>query len=318
MTAGNLEDDLELRELFAEHSRELYRSAAPVSEWPIVAWCRALGDNNPVYRDGIAARHYGHGGIIAPPVMMHAFTMPGVFSPQTGGLLAKLRQRLARDGLNSVLAASYEQEFLAPIHLGDRLTRIMRFESISDERTTSAGVGRFVVMAEEIVNQTGRRIGSQKLRTLFFAPPPAGRKADGDGQARPAAPGPESEDRILLPPLSIPLTTTLIVAAALASNDFEPIHHDRDAAQAQGLKDIVMNVLTSTGLAMRYVTDWAGPATTIRRISTRLKAPNYPGDTMTLTGWVEKSYRPGQAAEIHIHGSNAIGGHIESVIAING
>ncbi len=62
-----------------------------------------------------------------------------------------------------------------------------------------------------------------------------------------------------LPELPIPITTTLIVGGALASRDFTPVHHDKGAAQAQGMQDVFMNILTTNGLVGRYVTDWAGP-----------------------------------------------------------
>jgi acyl dehydratase len=62
-----------------------------------------------------------------------------------------------------------------------------------------------------------------------------------------------------LPPLPIPITTSLVVGGALASRDFTPVHHDRAAAQAAGLQDVFMNILTTNGLVGRYVTDWAGP-----------------------------------------------------------
>ncbi len=61
-----------------------------------------------------------------------------------------------------------------------------------------------------------------------------------------------------LPELPIDITTTLIVGGALASRDFTRVHHDKSAAQAQGMQDVFMNILTTNGLVGRYVTDWAG------------------------------------------------------------
>ena len=49
-----------------------------------------------------------------------------------------------------------------------------------------------------------------------------------------------------------------------------------------------MNILTTNGLVGRYVTDWAGPNALLKSVSIRLGAPNYPGDTMTITGAVTK------------------------------
>jgi uncharacterized protein len=89
-----------------------------------------------------------------------------------------------------------------------------------------------------------------------------------------------------LPPLHIPVTRTLIVAGAVASRDFEPVHHDHVVAQERGTADVFMNILTTNGLVGRFVTDWTGPAARLRRIDIRLGVPTYPGDTLRLTGTV--------------------------------
>ncbi|WP_097865499.1 MaoC/PaaZ C-terminal domain-containing protein [Streptomyces sp. rh34] len=87
-----------------------------------------------------------------------------------------------------------------------------------------------------------------------------------------------------LPPLDIPLTRTLIVAGAIASRDYQDVHHDAELAREKGSPDIFMNILTTNGLVGRYVTDHFGPAAVLRKVTIRLGAPNYPGDVMRLTG----------------------------------
>ncbi|MEE2035219.1 MaoC family dehydratase, partial [Rhodococcus chondri] len=89
-----------------------------------------------------------------------------------------------------------------------------------------------------------------------------------------------------LPPLSIHGDPTFIVSTALATRDFENVHHDRDKAQQRGSKDIFVNILTDTGLVQRYVTDWAGPRAVVKSISLRLGVPGYAYDTLTLSGTV--------------------------------
>ena len=91
-----------------------------------------------------------------------------------------------------------------------------------------------------------------------------------------------------LPALPIPLTRTLIVAAAIASRDYQDVHHDPGLAQERGSPDIFMNILTTNGFVGRYLTDWAGPNAVFKSVKIRLGAPNYPGDTMTMTGQVTK------------------------------
>ena len=69
-----------------------------------------------------------------------------------------------------------------------------------------------------------------------------------------------------LPAWSLPMTPTTIVSTAIATRDWQDVHHDRDIAQAAGSKDIFMNILTSNGLVERFVVDTLGP-------DTELKAP---------------------------------------------
>ena len=47
-----------------------------------------------------------------------------------------------------------------------------------------------------------------------------------------------------------------------------------------------MNIHTTLGLIQRYVADWAGPEAHWKAIRVRLGAPNYPHDTMTMSGAV--------------------------------
>jgi acyl dehydratase len=316
MAVTNPKTDPEILAFFSPDAVQICESEAPVSEWPIRMWCRATGDNNPVYQDRDAARRYGHKDVFAPPGMMHAFTMPGLLDPTHDHLLSRLRRKLAEYGLNSTVMGKYEQEFITPIRLGDRLTREVRFESMSDEKATGVGIGHFIPLVEKIVNQNGEVIGNQRMEVLFFRP---GTGKQIDQAAKPAKAAPAEAPpagTVELPPLSIPLTTTLIIAGAVASNDYEPFHHDRDAAQAQGMKDIFMNVLTSCGFAARYVTDWAGPAAVIKGHSTRLMASNFPGDVMTFTGTAEGPFQKGKEMKINPRCTNSLGTHMQSVFTI--
>jgi len=52
-----------------------------------------------------------------------------------------------------------------------------------------------------------------------------------------------------------------------------------------------MNILTTNGLVGRYVTDWAGPNAVLKKVAIKLGAPNFPGDTMKMSGAVTNSLR---------------------------
>ena len=89
-----------------------------------------------------------------------------------------------------------------------------------------------------------------------------------------------------LPAMVIDMTPTRVVAGAIASRDFMPVHHDREYAQAQGAPDIFMNILSDTGYCSRFLTDWAGPDARIRKLAIRLGVPVHPGHTLKYTGQV--------------------------------
>ena len=111
-----------------------------------------------------------------------------------------------------------------------------------------------------------------------------------------------------LPPLSLFGDPTFIVSTAIATRDYQDVHHDRDKAQAKGSKDIFVNILTDTGLVQRYVTDWAGPNARIRSISLRLGVPWYAYDTVTFTG--EVTAVDGDLVTVKVTGANSLGDHV--------
>ncbi|MGW2722924.1 MaoC family dehydratase [Streptomyces sp. NPDC001492] len=121
-----------------------------------------------------------------------------------------------------------------------------------------------------------------------------------------------------LPPLEIPVTRTLIVAGAIASRDYQDVHHDAELARQKGSPDIFMNILTTNGLVGRYITDHFGPTAVLRTVAIRLGAPNYPGDTMVLTGTVEKvvEQADGDTATVRVVGANGIGSHVTGTVTV--
>ena len=119
-----------------------------------------------------------------------------------------------------------------------------------------------------------------------------------------------------LPELPIPLTRTLIVATAIASRDYQDVHHDPTLAQERGSKDIFMNILTTNGLVGRFITDWAGPDAVIKKVAIRLGAPNYPGDTMTITGKVTAKDEAAGTIDVGLRGANSLGDHVTGTVTL--
>ncbi len=128
------------------------------------------------------------------------------------------------------------------------------------------------------------------------------------GLPGPVGPGDE------LPPLTVPVTRTLIVAGAVASRDYQDVHHDAEAARAKGSPDIFMNILTTNGLVGRYITDFFGPRAVLRKVAIRLGAPNYPGDAMELRGTVLA--RDGDTTDVRVVGANSLGHHVTGTVTV--
>ena len=119
-----------------------------------------------------------------------------------------------------------------------------------------------------------------------------------------------------LPEVAIDVTATLIVSAALASRDFKPLHHDKAAANASGMRDIFVNILASNGLVVKYVTDWAGPEAIVKRSSIRLGVPHYAGETLRLSGEVAAVDGAGNV-DVKVRGRNQMGDHVSGTITVN-
>ena len=118
-----------------------------------------------------------------------------------------------------------------------------------------------------------------------------------------------------LPPLEIDISTGLIVGTALATRDFEPVHHDKAVAKSTGLPDVFMNILTSQGLMERFVTDWSGPEAVVKSLDVKLGAPNVPGMVMTVTG--EVSAKEDGLVDVAVMGENNIWGmHMQGTVQI--
>jgi 3-oxo-4,17-pregnadiene-20-carboxyl-CoA hydratase beta subunit len=117
-----------------------------------------------------------------------------------------------------------------------------------------------------------------------------------------------------LPPLTIEATPTFVVSTALATRDFQDVHHDRDAAVARGSKDIFLNILTDTGLVQRFVSDWAGPEALVRSIKIRLGVPCYAYETLTFTGHVVS--RDGADVELAVSAVDSLGEHVTGTVSL--
>ncbi|TCO46747.1 MaoC family dehydratase [Actinocrispum wychmicini] len=116
-----------------------------------------------------------------------------------------------------------------------------------------------------------------------------------------------------LPELRIEATATFVVSTAIATRDFQDVHHDRDAAVRRGSQDIFLNILTTTGLVQRFVTDWAGPDSLVRNVSIKLGVPCYAGDTLVFAGHATEE---GDETVVSVTGRCSLGDHVTGTVRL--
>ncbi len=123
-------------------------------------------------------------------------------------------------------------------------------------------------------------------------------------------------------PMEIDVTPTVIVAGAIATRDFMPVHHDRDYAQGQGAPDIFMNILSDTAYCSRFLTDWAGPDAVVRRLAIRLGVPMFPGSRLRYSGTVTSLERGAGEVVVGVafRAENDLGEHLSGTaeLAVGG
>ena len=148
-------------------------------------WCEAIGDENPVYLDPEAAAASVHGGLVAPPTMLQAWTMQGL-RPKGGGRSAQdeLLALLDAAGFTSVVATDCEQEYLRELRPGDHVSVTSTIESVSAEKGTALGVGHFVTTRQTYTDEAGDVVATMRFRILKFRPRPA-EPTPGERPARP-------------------------------------------------------------------------------------------------------------------------------------
>jgi len=184
-------DELESRiEPWIGREGEPLRARDPVNQPMIRHWCDAMEDANPCYTDPGFAGSSVHGGIVAPPTMLQAWTMPGLRGrpaapPDRPSPLGSVLGLLDDAGYTSVVATNCRQEYRRYLRPGDEVSVTSRIVSVSDEKRTALGVGRFV--DEEMVYRdgAGEEVARMTFRILKFRPPE--RKGDAPVEAAPAA-----------------------------------------------------------------------------------------------------------------------------------
>lgn len=250
------------------------KAELPVNRWAIRRWCSAIGLDYRCYLDPLQ--------VDAPMAMLHFWTVwETTRNPMS--VNQRLRCEMTSAGYPAIVATNYELEQFHPARIGETLATCIRLEDISEEKQTPLGAGYFATELHEFLSEKSGLLGQLRIRCLFFKPGASVASRSGSAGAKPAttaaAPG-----GVEIAPLDVPVSATSVISGALAFNDFELVHHDRDVAQSQGLPDIIMNSATSLGLVYRYATETAPPGRKLARIAMRIGTPCVPGDMLSFSG----------------------------------
>lgn len=269
----------------------------PVSAHAITTWCAEIGDDNPLYSPDRAADQ------VAPMAMLQTWSAPRTRAEKSNRptVHAQVRKVAGAHGLTGIVATNYELDLHNDLKVNDVVTERCWVDQVSDLKSTALGAGHFVTIAFELTNQNHTAIGTVRARTFYYRP---------HRDERPAAPAPDRGD--LESPEQIHLTRTMVVAGALASNDHEPVHHDHEVANGQGLPDIIVSIITTAGLVCAYGRrEWGIDHP--RHLAMRLSAPAFPGDDLILSGQQDENAKvtPG----IRVRAEHARGLHASGVVA---
>ncbi|MDB5714843.1 MAG: protein dehydratase [Sphingomonadales bacterium] len=271
---------------------------APVSVWAIRAWCAAVGIDDK--------RFIGVGGdtrgVVAPPPMLQCWAGSGLLHGEgkDATLHSEVRAAFRHLGFRSVVATDYEQDYLADLRPGDIVHEASRISDISECKQTRLGRGHFVLIEFRFATAAQVEVGRLRVRTFYFDPKTARPAAS---LTVPAAGESENAE-------AIAITTTLVIAGSIASNDFEAVHHDPAVAHLDGLSDIILSIITTAGLITRYALARVGSDAVMRHLQLRLGSPGMPGDTLHLAG----SWSNEETQALAITGDVSRGRHVTARI----
>ncbi|MEX1255371.1 MAG: MaoC family dehydratase N-terminal domain-containing protein [Dehalococcoidia bacterium] len=308
----------EVKQQLLALSKESAPQPAPleVNESLIRHWCETMEDGNPLYLDEAFARSQGFTGLVAPPgSVMTAFTTPYRWPwPPQDGPPARHIHYPVKELLNLPVGiiTEVELETFLPLVIADRVSVSQRLVSISPWRRTRLGEGHFWTMERLYRNQRGELVARESLTAFGYG------REDGPAPTKPsdaAGWSPAVEEAIRgddtgyqppavnervwedvregedLPRLVMPITMTRCVYLASATRDFSPQHSNPEyARQRSKTKDVFVNTPFNLGMVSRFLTDWGGPRSSVRRMKIQMRQNVCAGDDMIITGKVVKKY----------------------------
>jgi acyl dehydratase len=280
---------------------------------------------------------------VAPLTMLQVWTHHDRRYPEPAGTatnVTRFEHELENAGFTGVLGVSSDQHYARLVRVGERLTMHGTIHKISEVKQTSLGPGRFVTFRYEYRDEDSRSVGTIDMTSLRYQPaarhqargPDSGPPVSITDSAVPASPAAASFPALAgampglgtaFPEAVVPVTATTVVAGALATRDFYPVHHDLEFAWRSGSAGLVMSIMTSLGLTERVLHGWLGSTAGLRSVRLRLGSPCHPGDVLTFSGSVrdpEAARQPddagGSLLTVDVTAATARGTHLSAVVSL--
>lgn len=125
--------------------------------------CASVQNGNPLFWDEKAAQELT-GGFIAPPTMISVWFRPHHWSPGRTEEAVPLQLHFdlkKRLGLPEAVMTDNTITFYDPVRVGDRLKTYQVLRSVTGEKQTKLGLGRFWVLDVEYENQRGEKVATE-------------------------------------------------------------------------------------------------------------------------------------------------------------
>jgi acyl dehydratase len=164
----------EMRELIG---KEQYHE---VGEFPVersYVWtsCASVENGNPLYWDESVAQQLT-GGPVAPPSMVSVWFRPHHWAPGRTQEALPLQVHFdlkAALGLPEAVMTDNTIEFHTPVRMGDVLQTHQVLRSVSEEKTTKLGTGRFWVIDVVYSNQDGELVAVESYTGFGYVRNPS-------------------------------------------------------------------------------------------------------------------------------------------------
>jgi acyl dehydratase len=262
-------------------------------------FARAVGDDDPVYRDPDAAAARGFEAVPAPLTFVRTADFPRY---RTGeGVDLGFRHE-------HTLHGEQAYEYDRPLAVGDTLAGETAVVDAYERDGARGGTMTFAEVETEFHDASGERVLVSRATAIETGGTvDAGGDADPEGHgteggdrgedpewsatdratAEPTAPTPLGAgemsvgDRALTVTLG-PLDRRDFVRYAGASGDFNPIHYDEPYARASGNPSVFGQGMFTAGVAAHAVADWLGLGS-VRSFEVRFRSRVWPGDTLETT-----------------------------------